>query len=734
MLISHYPAMGQTLNINLDEYFNNLHRAAQEKNIVKFEHVVNQGILLARKTSNRELADSIFSLSGDFHLMEGKEEDALMDYLVSHTIRSKMDDARAKVEMAIKISHFLEEWELYVKASHYSIYAYEIAEKSLPEQLQLNIGKRIVRLQYQANLLQSGIRNGRDLLAAYKKVNNSEGIIYAINLLAAMSLESGEVTKALEYTIEKINIISDNRDSIDLVEAYLSASELCLKSHDLNGSLEHLRRAEKIIDKHHNYSLKAAVLYHFASHYSRSKEFNLTISYSLKALELFASQNIADTTLKRNIYNTLVQAYISLSQYKEGHKINDHILLSSLKDSIWLSQYYRTRANLFQQSNDHKNAMIHYRNYRNIEDDLNQKSYQKRLELKDKRIDVEKYEKQVANTIYLKELDSEKQDSASFKRKSESAERSRNLILGLLGGSLIVLLLFYRIYRIRKKGAERLKEQKSKLEVTLLKLKNTQQQLVQQERMASLGQLTAGIAHEINNPLNFLSGNTQALKMDLQDIRAYLDKVILLQEQAKDPKSLYDFMNKSGAKEVKLALTEIGELIEGIEKGSDRIKDIVKSLQIFTYQANSPKKMEDLKSLIHSAAVILKGKIKEKDIHLIMDIENLPRVRVHAGKLTQVFLNILDNAIAASSQGGQIEITHQKESENAILIFKDNGIGMNQKTAIKIFEPFFTTKEIGKGTGLGMSISYGIIKEHDGNILIESELSKGTVIQVILPI
>lgn len=268
-----------------------------------------------------------------------------------------------------------------------------------------------------------------------------------------------------------------------------------------------------------------------------------------------------------------------------------------------------------------------------------------------------------------------------------------------------------------------------KLEEAMQEVKSAQAQLINAEKMASLGQLTAGIAHEINNPINFVSSNVQPLKDDIDDLIKLLensnDLTKKFESQEAFDKKVKEVNELAEDIEIEVITEEIKELINGIEEGALRTKEIVLGLRTFSRLDEDTFKYANINEGIHSTITILNNKAKKKDIALDVDLqENLPEIQCLPGRLNQVFMNIINNAIqAVNRHTGKIKISSSfNEGDEFITIaVRDNGEGMPQAVIDKIFDPFFTTKEVGEGTGLGLSISYGIIKKHGGKIMVSSK-------------
>lgn len=271
-------------------------------------------------------------------------------------------------------------------------------------------------------------------------------------------------------------------------------------------------------------------------------------------------------------------------------------------------------------------------------------------------------------------------------------------------------------------------------------LKDAEGQLVESEKMAAIGRLTAGIAHEINNPINFVTSNVSPLNRDvgiLFDIIKNVESVGLSDIAIADKrKKIEDYKEEVDFDYLK---TEINHLLKGISEGAFRTAEIVKGLRIFSRLDEDDLKKANINEGLDSTMILVNNLLNNK-IELIKDYGNIPQIECYPGKLNQVFLNIISNAIHAINKQhgdkpvGVLKINTSCSEESIIVKVEDNGIGMDENTKKKVFEPFFTTKEVGEGTGLGMSIAYTIIKKHNGQIHINSVPGEGTEFILDLPI
>lgn len=264
-----------------------------------------------------------------------------------------------------------------------------------------------------------------------------------------------------------------------------------------------------------------------------------------------------------------------------------------------------------------------------------------------------------------------------------------------------------------------------------IKLRETVQE---NDRFTSIGILTAGIAHEINNPVNFIKSSVNSIQRNLKDIFSVIFKY---QSTAKESEPLDTAMNDINEYKTSIDLTytidETQRLLKGINEGASRTSSIVSGLTEFS-QMNVQKMTKfDIHDGLDSTIILLSEKLKNK-INVIKHYGHIPLVECIPGKINQVFMNVLSNAIDAILDKGDIEITTKSEGNNVVITIKDNGAGMDEITKAKIYEPFFTTKEVGSGQGLGLSITFGIIADHHGQIEVKSELGKGTEFIITLPV
>jgi predicted ATPase/signal transduction histidine kinase len=307
-------------------------------------------------------------------------------------------------------------------------------------------------------------------------------------------------------------------------------------------------------------------------------------------------------------------------------------------------------------------------------------------------------------------------------------------------------ILYSNLEEKVKERTQELNEKKESLQQALQDLQNTQAQLIQSEKMSSLGQMVAGIAHEINNPVNFIDGNITHARQYIQDL---LDLISFYQQECPNPSS--SIKKKIQEIELDFLVEDLQKLLESMNVGTARIQNIVLGLRNFSRLDEADMKAVDIHEGIENTLMILQHRLNADnnypEIKIIKEYERLPPVTCYPSQLNQVFMNILSNAIDALKQmtknkenlipiqDPKIHIHTETVDSNTVRIrIADNGHGMSTQVQKKIFDPFFTTKPVGSGTGLGLSISYQIIVEkHKGRLICKSALGQGTEFIIEIP-
>ncbi len=329
-------------------------------------------------------------------------------------------------------------------------------------------------------------------------------------------------------------------------------------------------------------------------------------------------------------------------------------------------------------------------------------------------------------------------DKINALRKEKDESQAESLKASLLNEKLVR----DQNLMLEKKVTERTEEllfSNKNLSVALQNLKDAQTQLVEAEKMASLGQLTAGIAHEINNPINFVKSNIGPLQLDINDLISIIDEYDSLHtaHQTEIPGKLAVIEKNIKNLDLDYVKTEIENLVKGIREGAERTAEIVTGLRTFSRLDEGEIKIVNLYDGLDSTLVLLRNMLPA-NIKVEKDCKADGNIECYPGKLNQVFMNILSNAIQAIKQKEQksenefIRISTQDLGNQIVIRIQDSGPGMNEEVKRKIFDPFFTTKGVGEGTGLGLSIVYKIIQMHYGKIEVFSTVGKGAEFVITL--
>jgi signal transduction histidine kinase len=276
-----------------------------------------------------------------------------------------------------------------------------------------------------------------------------------------------------------------------------------------------------------------------------------------------------------------------------------------------------------------------------------------------------------------------------------------------------------------------LEKQNGELARRKAELERLQAQIVHSEKMASLGQLAAGVAHELNNPANFIYGNMEILR----ECAASLERLLSFYDQTQLPPPLAEHADAL-KKEIHYqnTLQDLRSIIDDCHSGAERIRNIVQNLRLFSRLDEAELKKVNLNEGIESTIRLLSQYYGSGRLTLERDYGELPLVDCYAGQLNQVWMNLLVNAAQATRGEGKVRVATRLENRMAVVSISDTGGGIAPEHLKKIFDPFFTTKRVGEGTGLGLSITYGIVKRHGGSIKVQSRPGSGAVFTVAVPI
>ncbi|MEW5821736.1 MAG: ATP-binding protein, partial [Cyanobacteriota bacterium] len=264
-------------------------------------------------------------------------------------------------------------------------------------------------------------------------------------------------------------------------------------------------------------------------------------------------------------------------------------------------------------------------------------------------------------------------------------------------------------------------------------LKAAQVKLVHSEKMSSLGQLVAGVAHELNNPINFIYGNMEHLKNYAHDLKELLDKYAEFETglSTEQVEIINDYKEEI---DYEYLIEDLDDLLDSCKEGAERTRQIVLDLRNFSRLDEASLKEVNVHEGLDSTLNILHNKYKNR-VDVVKDYdESVPPINCFAGQLNQVFMNLLANAAQAIDGNGTVTIMTRLDGDYVKIVISDTGCGISPDNLNKIFDPFFTTKDVGEGTGLGLSVSYGIIEKHNGTISVESKVGEGTKFTIRIPL
>ena len=277
------------------------------------------------------------------------------------------------------------------------------------------------------------------------------------------------------------------------------------------------------------------------------------------------------------------------------------------------------------------------------------------------------------------------------------------------------------------------------LEEAYAHLRKVHSQMLQQDKMASIGQLAAGVAHEINNPVGFIMSNLNSLQryscriMEFLDAQSAAVSELMHGEKGQRGEIAKKIERLRQDAKIDFIMEDMSKLIKESLEGAERVKNIVLDLKGFSRSEESELKPNDINAGIESTINIVWNELKYKAA-LKRHYGDIPLTRCNLGQLNQVFMNLLMNAVQAIKDNGEITVRTWADGGNIYIAVSDTGCGIPEQNLGRIFDPFFTTKEVGSGTGLGLSMSYDIIKEHKGDIKVESRMGEGATFTVRLPI
>ncbi|WP_347157825.1 tetratricopeptide repeat protein [Pontibacter chitinilyticus] len=559
-----------------------------------------------------------------------------------------------------------------------------------------------------------------------------------INIGAQYYQNPSTFHKALPYYLKALPLSKALGDQLSLGTLMVNIGEIYLEQHEDKKALGYFEEAIRILDASGNKDKVAYTLNNVGKIFTRRGELNKAMEQHQKARRIAttasANLELAQTlNFIGNLQLRLKRPAQALATFRQAMNV-----ARELGANYELKDAYAGLAQAYSRQEDFRNAYTYQNQLLTLKDTLYNAETNKKINNLQANYESEKKQGQIDLLTKDKKL-----QQLSLQRE----QVMRNALLAVLGLSIIIALVLLLNYRNKAKAnkllqnkneeinaqKEEIAVQRDHLEQTYHNLVNTQEQLVQSEKMASLGQLTAGVAHEINNPINFVSAGIDSLRANFADIMKVVNGYLALKPDADNRVPLQQLEQLKKELEVDELIEESEQLLSSIKNGATRTKEIVKSLKNFSRLDESSLKKADIHEGLDSTLVILNNQLKGR-IKIVKNYGDLQEINCYPGQLNQVFMNILNNAAQAIQGEGTIAIKTYTEDDYAVIKIRDTGPGMSEEVRKHIFEPFFTTKDVGEGTGLGLSITYGIIEKHHGKIDVTSEPGVGTEFTIRIPL
>ena len=586
--------------------------------------------------------------------------------------------------------------------------------------------------------------------ALSQKINYPQGEALSINRMAAAYATLGDYAKALSL-FEKALIISKGiKDSYGVIRAYNNIGDTYMTQQDYGKALEYLQKEKELLDQHkdvdpyirtihsinvgecylHLQQYDSALLY-LKSSYGKVKQMKYEDLYGDFERDLgqveAAKGNLqaALTYFQRSITSYMVvedQQHLSLTYYAMAdfyHKQNQQdSAIAYAKKALETAQSGSYNQGVLDAS---KRLSEYYAGN-------NDKEAFRYLLLATAAKDSLYSQEKVKQLLSITFEERQREQELEAARKESRSQAIVAALSGIVGLFLVLALVLYRNNRQKQHANAQLQAQKQQIENTLAELRTTQKQLIQSEKMASLGELTAGIAHEIQNPLNFVN-NFSEINTELLD-------------------ELHHELVIDNKEDALLLANDIKENEQKIIHHGRRAESIVKGMLQHSRASAGKKELTDINALIDESLRLSYHGLRAKDKSFNAGFttrydESIGKINIIPQDISRVFLNLFSNAFYAVKPPAPINGEHYeptvsvstKRSNGSVSIMvKDNGHGIPQNIIDKIFQPFFTTKPAGQGTGLGLSLSYDIIKAHGGDIKVESKEGEGTVFKIQLPL
>jgi signal transduction histidine kinase len=560
-------------------------------------------------------------------------------------------------------------------------------------------------------------------LEIFEEVGDSVGVSYCCHQIARAYTNLEEYSNAIKYDTRAMTIREFLGNRTGLGYSLISIGETYLKMGNHGESLSSLMKSGEIFKELGDQFGLAASYYSLGMYYRMTGDTQNAVKYLTESLNL--GHETRSPIRIRNAAQVLSEIYAEQNMFKEAYQM--YILYKETYDSLYREENLVKITQLVMQHEFEQRELLQlaeiarqkqFRNYMIVLLGLVvilvivilNRYYIKRkanIDLQIKNKEIESQKKKLENLFVSLRI---KNDELCQQNEEIITQKDHLAMLN-----------------------HELEKQTYELNRTLDELTQAQTHLVQSEKMASLGQLTAGVAHELNNPINFVSASIKPLQRNVEDLLSLLNKYDSVIKKNDLSAGFMEVDEMKKTVDLDYLIKETQNLFKGIIEGSSRSMQIVKDLRTFSRMDENEFKPVDIHDGIDSTLLLLHHKMQNR-ITVHKNYGKIPHVECLPGKLNQVFMNILTNSIQAIRGEGEIFIETSSIKDKVKISIRDDGMGMPPEVRDHIFEPFFTTRSVGEGTGLGLSISYSIIEEHAGTIEVASEPGEGTEFIITLPL
>ena len=611
-----------------------------------------------------------------------------------------------KVVTLIKIGNSFKEFGDYNNELNYYFKALEFAEENGNNKSLFRSYYAISQYFMNKNNFDQALEYGLKAEKVAEQLGNKETLYNIYDLIGGyIYFNHQDYKKAFEYGHKMMGIISSKKDSIALRNMLMWFGDVYRLAKSQDSAIIAYQNALEISKQFSDTEKVAACLHGIGLAYSITNNYKEVINYYLQSINIAKKGQLSTANFTRNI----AFAYFKAGQYKEALLYATNSLQSNIKEGDRHTQMdlYKLISDINLNSKKYVGAYVNICHYYELRDSLESGKSQNKINgiYKDKKKEKE---------IYL------------LQKQTQLQKTLRNVLLTGLILLIATVFLLINKYRSKKKSEAAIASKNNELIQSFEELKSTQSQLIQSEKMASLGELTAGIAHEIQNPLNFVNNFSEVSSELLDEMKTELDK--------------------GDIEEAKAIANDVKQNLEKINHHGKRADAIVKSMLQHSRSSTGKKEPTDINALCDEYLRLsyhgLRAKDKSFNATFNTDFDkSISSINIISQDIGRVILNLLTNAFYAVSQKKMlnidgyeptVSISTKKVKDTVEIAVSDNGNGIPQKVLDKIFQPFFTTKPTGQGTGLGLSLSYDIVKAHGGELKVETKEGEGTIFSIIV--